>query len=69
MLPNGRSVIPIFRWGCTCSPTGDEIDPDALCVSYNKVLPNSSMLPAKFRRHRASNHPEYTNKSTKFFLM
>jgi hypothetical protein len=55
-------MISFCRWGCTYSPTGDEIDPDALCVSRNKVLPNSSMLPAKLRRHRVTNHPEYTDK-------
>lgn len=69
VLPNGSTMIPICRWGCTCSPTGDEIDPDALRVSCNKVLPNSSMLPAKPRRHRVTNHPEYADKGMKFFLM
>jgi len=31
--------------------TGEEITSDALCVLFNKVLPNSSMLPAKLYEH------------------
>ena len=67
VLPNGSTMIPICRWGCTYSPTGDEIDPDALCFSCNEVLPNSSISPAKLRRHRMTNHPEYTGKGMMFF--
>ena len=67
VLPIGSTMIPVCRWGCAYSPTGDEIDPDALCVSCNKVLPNSPMLPAKLRRLPVTNHHEYTDKGMKFF--
>jgi hypothetical protein len=40
-----------------CTHTGDEIAPDGLCVLCNNVLPNSSMLPAKLRRHRDTKSP------------
>jgi hypothetical protein len=42
--------------------TGEEIAPDALCVLCNNVLPNSSVLPAKLRRHR-----EYKDKDISSF--
>jgi hypothetical protein len=45
---------------------GDEIAPDALCALSNKVLSNGSMLPAKFRRHRDTNHPQYKDKAISF---
>jgi hypothetical protein len=41
---------------------GGEIAPDNLRVLCNKVLTNSSMLPAKLRGHRDVNHPVYRNK-------
>ncbi|KAJ4446474.1 hypothetical protein ANN_13170 [Periplaneta americana] len=36
------------------------------CVKCNKVLPNSSMLPAKLRQHFET-HPDYTNKTADYF--
>jgi hypothetical protein len=46
--------------------TGDETASDALCVLCNKVLPNSSMLPAKLHKHHDTNHPEYRDKDISF---
>lgn len=37
------------------------------CVICGKVLPNSSMFPAKMRRHFDGVHPEFKNKPTDFF--
>jgi hypothetical protein len=45
--------------------TGDEIAHDALCVLCSKVLPNSSVLPAKLCRH-CDNHPAYNDKDLVF---
>lgn len=36
------------------------------CVIWNKVLPNSSMFPAKLRRHFET-HPDFTNKTADYF--
>ncbi|XP_025414925.1 zinc finger BED domain-containing protein 5-like [Sipha flava] len=36
------------------------------CVICNKVLPNSSMFPAKLRRHFET-HPDFTNKTADYF--
>jgi hypothetical protein len=55
----------LFLW-FTC--TGDEISPAALCVMWNKVLPNSSVLPAKPRRHRDAIILKNTGKKKKFFF-
>jgi hypothetical protein len=38
------------------------------CVLCNKVLPNSSMFPAKLLRHFQSLHSEYKNKPVSFFV-
>jgi hypothetical protein len=38
------------------------------CVLCNKVLPNSSMFPAKLLRHSQSLHSEYKNKPVSFFV-
>jgi hypothetical protein len=42
--------------------TGNETDPDALCVLFNKVFSNNSTLPNKRR-----SHPEYKYKHISFF--
>jgi hypothetical protein len=47
---------------------GDEIFPDAFCVMCNKVLLNISMLPAKLRTYRDTNHPAYKDKNILFFF-
>jgi len=44
-----------------------ETAPDALCVLYNKVLPDSPTLPAKLRRHHDNNHPHFKDKDISFF--
>jgi hypothetical protein len=46
--------------------TGDESAPDVLCVLCNEVLPNSSMLPARRRGYRDTNHPDYKEKIITF---
>lgn len=47
--------------------TGNSEAPDALCILCNKILSNSSLAPAKLRRHFETNHSEYKNKDIKFF--
>jgi hypothetical protein len=39
-----------------------------LCVICSKVLPNSSMAPAKMRRHLKSVHGELKEKNIEFFI-
>jgi hypothetical protein len=56
-----------FSLGFTC--TGDETAPDGLCVLCNKVLPNSSMLPARRRGYRHTIHPEYKDKVITFIWL
>jgi hypothetical protein len=46
--------------------TGDESAPDVLCVLCNEVLPNSSVLPARRRGYRDTNHPDYKEKVITF---
>lgn len=45
-----------------------EADGSPQCVLCNKVLPNSSMFPAKMLRHFQSVHPEHRNKKRDFFV-
>ena len=47
--------------------TGDEDAPDAVCLLCNKILANSSLAPAKLRRHFEKNHPTDKNKDISFF--
>jgi hypothetical protein len=49
--------------------TSDEIAPHVLCVLSNKVLPNSSVLPAKLCKQHDTNHPQYKDKDTGFLLL
>lgn len=44
-----------------------EMDNCPQCVLCNKVLPNSSMFPAKLLRHFQSLHPQYKDKKVDFF--
>jgi hypothetical protein len=46
---------------------GNETAPDAPCVWCNKVLPNSSVLPAKLRTRQDTNHPEWKDQDIRFF--
>jgi hypothetical protein len=46
--------------------TGGEIA-NALCVSYNKVLPDSPTLPAKLLRYHGTKHPQFKDKGISFF--
>ncbi|GBP90657.1 Zinc finger BED domain-containing protein 5 [Eumeta japonica] len=39
-----------------------------LCTLCNKLLPNSSMAPAKLRRHLKTVHSESKNKNKEFFV-
>ena len=45
----------------------DEIALHVLCVLCNKVLPNSSVLPAELCR-RDTTHPKYKDKDISFLL-
>ncbi|CAI6355778.1 unnamed protein product [Macrosiphum euphorbiae] len=42
-------------------------NPDGQCVICNKIMCNSSFLPAKLRRHLDTNHPKLKDKSLSFF--
>ena len=50
-----------FTW------TGSKDYPDALCVIYQKVLENSSLVPTKMKRYFQSNHLTLVGKNTSFF--
>ena len=39
-----------------------------LCMLCSKLLPNSSMVPAKMRRHLETVHPDFKDKSKEFFV-
>ncbi|XP_014298159.2 zinc finger BED domain-containing protein 5-like [Microplitis demolitor] len=43
-------------------------DGSPLCMLCSKLLPNSSMAPAKLRRHLETVHPESKDKSIDFFV-
>ena len=47
--------------------TGDETAPDAICIICNAILANSSLAPAKLRRHFETNHSAYKGKDVSFF--
>ncbi|XP_029768663.1 zinc finger BED domain-containing protein 5-like [Terrapene carolina triunguis] len=49
----------------TC--VGNKDVPDAQCVKCNKILANSSLAPAKLRRHLETKHAEYKDKDISFF--
>ena len=70
-LKNARWNIEIREYSDSCfslgfAYTGDEIAPDDLCVLCNEVLPNRSMLPARRRGYRDTNHPDYNDKVITF---
>jgi hypothetical protein len=46
---------------------GDEEAPDAVYLLRNKILANSSLVPAKLRRHLEKKHPLDKNKDISFF--
>ena len=50
-----------FTW------TGSEDYPGALCVKCQKLLHNSSLVPAKMKRHLESHHPNLVGKDILFF--
>ncbi|XP_043397851.1 LOW QUALITY PROTEIN: zinc finger BED domain-containing protein 5-like [Chelonia mydas] len=54
-----------FRFVCTC--VGNKDVPDAQYVVSNKILANSSLAPAKLRRHLETKHAEYKDKDISFF--
>jgi hypothetical protein len=48
--------------------TGEGIAREAICVSCNEVQSDSSMLPAKLRLHRDTNHSECRDNDISFFF-
>jgi len=48
-------------------PVGMAENPDGQCVICNKIMCNSSLVPAKLRRHLDTNHPQLKDKSLSFF--
>src|SRR5580765_7653431 len=42
-------------------------NPDGQCVICNKIMYNSSLVPAKLKRHLETNHPHLKDKSLSFF--
>ena len=39
-----------------------------LCMLCSKLIPNSSMVPAKMRRHLETVHPEFKDKNEEYFV-
>ena len=50
-----------FTW------TGDEEEPNGLCKECGTVLPNSSLFPAKLKRHLETKHSQLKNKHIDYF--
>lgn len=48
-------------------PVGSTENPDEQCVICNKILLNSSLVPAKLKRHLETNHPHLKDKEINFF--
>lgn len=48
-------------------PIGNTEHPDGQCVICKKILLNSSLAPAKLKRHIETNHPELQGKDVSFF--
>ena len=48
-------------------PVGIAENPDGQCVICSKIMCNSSLVPAKLKRHLDTNHPELKDKSVSFF--
>ncbi|XP_045781564.1 zinc finger BED domain-containing protein 5-like [Maniola jurtina] len=48
-------------------PIGNAENPDGKCVVCSKILLNSSLAPAKLKRHLDTNHPHLKNKNISFF--
>ncbi|CAK1590342.1 unnamed protein product [Parnassius mnemosyne] len=48
-------------------PVGITENSDGQCVICNKIISNSSLVPAKLKRHLDTNHPELKDKSVSFF--
>lgn len=48
-------------------PVGLAENPDGQCVICNKIMCNSSLVPAKLKRHLDTNHPQLKDKSLSFF--
>lgn len=49
-------------------PVGIAENPDGQCVICNKILFNSSLAPAKLKRHLETNQPHLKDKNIVFFL-
>ncbi|XP_025419338.1 zinc finger BED domain-containing protein 5-like [Sipha flava] len=50
-------------------PIGIDTFPDVRCIVCEKIFNNSSLVPAKLRRHLESNHPNLKGKDLEFFRM
>ena len=50
-----------FTW------TGDEEEPNGLCVECGTVLSNGSLFPAKLKRHLETKHSQLKNKNIDYF--
>lgn len=50
------------------SHVGNADAPDAQCILCHKILSNSSLVPAKLRRHLETNHPEFKDREITFFM-
>jgi len=48
-------------------PVGMAENPDGKCVICNKIMCNSSLVPAKLKRHLDTNHKQLKDKSLRFF--
>lgn len=48
-------------------PVGMAENPDGKCVICNKIMSNSSLVPAKLKRHLETNHPQLKDKRLNFF--
>ena len=50
-----------FTW------TGDEEEPNGLCIECGTVLSNSSLFPAKLKRHLETKHSQLKNNHIDYF--
>lgn len=46
---------------------GDENEPKGLCVECEHVMHNSSLIPAKLKKHLETTHPTFQNKNVEYF--
>ncbi|KAF2901803.1 hypothetical protein ILUMI_04386 [Ignelater luminosus] len=63
--PKGKYDESYLNFGFTS--TGNSDAPDAICVLCHKILANSSLAPAKLRRHFETIHSDHQGKDLHFF--